>query len=116
MLEQAELRGTPMMGPNGPPNRLMQKERLKSSQKSLLYQANLNRGGFCFRFIYCFIILVILGITTSHLAILASHFRTRAGLPEKFHLGSCLHQRDLDRTIPIKLYTQLRPFKRTPSS
>ena len=36
MFEQAELQGTQMMGPNGPP--VMQKERLKSPQKSQIIE------------------------------------------------------------------------------
>ena len=59
MFEQAKLQGT-QIGPNGPPR--MQKERLKSPQKSPILE---NQA-----------IWVIL-------AILASHFQTRMDAPKK---------------------------------
>ena len=68
MLERGELRGT-KMGPNGSPN---------AKKESFNRPRNRN-----YRKKQAFwIIFVILG-KTGHLAIMASHFRIRVGLPEK---------------------------------
>ena len=73
MFEQAELQGT-QMGPIGPPTIVMQKERLKSPQKSPI----LENQAF-------WVILVILAKTAILviLANLASHFRARVDTPPK---------------------------------
>ena len=64
--------------------RLLQKERLKSPQKSPIILKNQA----------IWVILAILA-KTAILVILASHFPNQGGRAEKkFHLGSCLYQRD----------------------
>ena len=80
--------------------RLMQKERIKSPQKSpiLEYQA-------------IWVILAILA-KTAILVILPSHFQTRLDAPKKkSQSGSCLHHRDRATVDFGGVYTHRKPGK-----
>ena len=76
MVEQAELRGTPIISPHGPPN-------AKGAASIAPQIAILCNRAFL-------VILVILGGKRAILVILASHFRTRMGLPKKVPLAVLL--------------------------
>ena len=80
--------------------RLMQKERLKSTQKLPIRE---NQASW--------VILAILA-KTPILVILASHFRTRVETPKKCHLRPCLHQPEKATIGFGGVYTHRKPEAR----
>ena len=78
MFEQAELRGIPM-GPSGPPNE-------KSTAK---FAREITIPG-----ILAFLVIWRFWAKQAILVILASHFRARAHLQQKNHVGGCSDQSD----------------------